>query len=377
MENMLQKKALFIILPISLLFLFACGPKAIIPTAKLDTLQHHVANGNKLLKTGKIDAALREFERGKELDPKHSSAYVGLGLGYGFKGEFEKGFKNLEYANIYAVGDDQKATVHIGYMRLYLISRETTPKKWLERVKNAYVKAVKIAPAWPDPYFYMGIAYKMSYMFSQAIRQFSKVLELDKGFVEETEKEYSIIQKIQRAMPISNIGKKIALSNKITRADAAAIFMKELEIDELFAKHPPKELKIPNNIRPVTDIEGHALKADINAIIKYGIKELQPFPNHTFKPYHTITRAEYATMIEDILIKLTGDDKLATAFIGKESPFPDLRNDLSYFNAAMVCTSRGLMEIKDCQTGEFDPHGFVSGADALLSIRTLKTQLQK
>ena len=76
-----------------------------------------------------------------------------------------------------------------------------------------------------------------------------------------------------------------------------------------------------------------------------------------------------------ILIKITGDDSLATKFIGSPSPFPDLRNDLPYFNAAMVCTTRNIMETKDVSTGEFDPQGAVTGADSLLSIRTLKSQL--
>ena len=80
-------------------------------------------------------------------------------------------------------------------------------------------------------------------------------------------------------------------------------------------------------------------------------------------------------MIEDILIKITGDNGLATKFIGSASPFPDLRNDLPFFNAAMVCTTRNILETKDVATGEFAPMEPVAGAEALLSIRALKTQL--
>jgi hypothetical protein len=50
---------------------------------------------------------------------------------------------------------------------------------------------------------------------------------------------------------------------------------------------------------------------------------------------------------------------------------------LPYFNAVMVCTTRGIMETADAGTGEFMPMGPVSGADALLAIRTLKSQLEK
>lgn len=81
-------------------------------------------------------------------------------------------------------------------------------------------------------------------------------------------------------------------------------------------------------------------------------------------------------MIEDVLIKVTGDNALATKFIGQTSPFPDLRSDLPYFNAVMVVTSRGIMEAKDFTTGEFAPLSPVPGVDALLIIRKFKEELK-
>jgi len=48
-----------------LLFLLACGPKPVAPKAELDTPEHHVTNGNKLLKAGEIDKAFKEFTRAK------------------------------------------------------------------------------------------------------------------------------------------------------------------------------------------------------------------------------------------------------------------------------------------------------------------------
>ncbi|KAF0122724.1 MAG: hypothetical protein FD151_632 [bacterium] len=99
-------------------------------------------------------------------------------------------------------------------------------------------------------------------------------------------------------------------------------------------------------------------------------------PDHTYRPDDVITRASYAIMVEDILTKVTGDDKLSTKYIGNKSPFPDLRGDLPYFNAVMVVTTRGIMEAVDLTTGEFAPMKPVSGADALLIIRKLKDELR-
>lgn len=384
---MVSRKSFFVIAGICIFLLSACGPQAVVPEAEFDTPAHHVKNGHKLLKSGKIDTAFSEFNRAKDLDPKHSPAYVGLGLVQGVQGEFDNGFKAMKMGQRYADGKEQKVAVNVGYMRLYIMGGKKVKKNWLKEVNARFNNAIGYISDLPEPYFYMGIAYKNSYEFQRAAANFTKVLELDKGLVAEADKEYAIVQKIQRAMPGSEVGKKIALLAKITRADAAALFIEELEIDALFKKRTPKKydtafqdptktfaageyVKTP----PATDIENHVLKADIDAVIAIGIKGLQPGPDHTFQPEKIITRAEFAMMIEDILIKISGDDGLATKFIGSVSPFPDLRNDLPFFNAAMVCITRNILETKNVATGEFAPMESVAGAEALLSIRILKTQ---
>jgi hypothetical protein len=236
----------------------------------------------------------------------------------------------------------------------------------------------------------MGVAYKEAYEFRKAAAEFTQVLGLDGDLVAEADREYETIQRIERAMPGTTVGKKIALLDAITRADVAALFIEELKIDDIFRrkmprtydtafKSPEKNFEAGRYVKapPATDIEDHVLKTDIDAVIELGIKGLQPFPDHTYRPYQPITRAEFAMMIEDILIKITGQEALATQFIGSPSPFPDLRSDLPYFNSVMVCTTRGIMETADAGTGEFQPMRPVTGADALLSIRTLKNQIDK
>ena len=80
-------KQYFFLAGLCVFFLFACATTPTGTNAWLDTPVHHVNNGNTLLKSGKIDDALREFNRAKELDPNYSSAYVGLSLVYGLKGD--------------------------------------------------------------------------------------------------------------------------------------------------------------------------------------------------------------------------------------------------------------------------------------------------
>ncbi|MBI3599262.1 MAG: S-layer homology domain-containing protein, partial [Nitrospinae bacterium] len=77
-----------------------------------------------------------------------------------------------------------------------------------------------------------------------------------------------------------------------------------------------------------------------------------------------------------ILIKVSGDESLATKFIGSQPHFPDVRADQWFFNAIEVCNARGIMQAEDLTTGEFKPKNPVSGADALLIIRKLKDELK-
>ena len=386
---MYNRKIFFLAAVVLLLFTFACGPKARKQEAVYDNPAHHVSNGNKMLKMGKIDDALKEFNLAKELDPKFAPAYVGIGIVYGLKNDFKNGLKTMDKAESYAENDDQEFAVNIGYMRLYTMGNEKVHKKWLKKVEGYHKKAVKIAPDLPDSYYYLGLGYKMSHRYNDAKQQYSKVLDIGKGFIEEANNEFAIIQQIERAMPGTKV-EKIALLEKITRGDVCALFIEELKVDELFRNRTPKKFdtsyKDPEKVfktgeyvkvARANDIEDHVLKSDINTFIELGIKGLEPHADHTFQPYKYLTRAEFAMLIQDILIKITGDTKLAVKFFGHEPVFPDLRSDQYFYNAAMVCTSRGIMKAKDLGTGEFDPMGTISGAEALISIRELKIQLEK
>lgn len=367
---------------------YGCRPAVRAPEAELDTPEHHVMNGMKLLKKGKIDDALRDFTRAKELDPKFSDAYVGLGLVWGHRGEFKKALDNMDLSKKYADTKEEEANTYIGLMRLYTLGKNKIDADWLEEVEEACEDAIALIPTFSAPYFYMGVAYKEAYKFNEASQQFAKVLELDDEYAADANAEYEVVQKIQRALPGTAIGKKIALLTAITRGDIAALFMQELDLDTLFEKRQARvydtrykdpikrfEAETLLKLSPATDIADHVLETDIDAVIRLGIRGLEPYPDHTFRPYNKITRAEYAVMIENILVKVIGDPKLGTKFIGSASPFPDLRNDLHYFNAVMVCTTRGILQA-DVSTGEFNPMGTVSGADALLAIRVLKSQIK-
>jgi tetratricopeptide (TPR) repeat protein len=313
-------------------------------------------------------------------------AYVGLGLAFGYQNDFEKAYENMKKAKGLAEKPDDKVTAHVGMLRLYSLERK---EKWIDKAEDEFEAAVKLDRKSSAAYFYMGKAYKLAFNFDKAGEMFKKVLDLNDKYLIEADGEWKLVQKIQRAAPGSLIGKKIALIEEITRADVAALFVQELLLEKLYEKRTPrrfdtsfqapeKKFEADRILKadPATDIQNHVLRVDIETVLRLGVRGLEPSPDHKFFPNEKVNRAAYAMMIEDILIKVSGDEKLATKFIGSKSPFPDLRSDLPYFNAVMVMTSRGVMEAKDLTTGEFAAMGTVSGADALLIIRKLKDELR-
>lgn len=380
------------------LALFAGCAERRAPESLMDTPQHHVYNGMRSFEKGKLNEAEREFNMALELEPKYGPARVGQGLVSGARyveveDEEEKeklydlAFTSLKKGKRYAEEDSQKVQAYVGYIRVHSMIRG---KGWLDDAEDSFDYAVAVDEEAPAPYYYMGEAYKQAYEFDRAAGMYTKVLDLDSEYSAEANRSWELVQKIQRAAPGTATGKRIALVEAISRADVAALFVEELKLDEIYEKldvktydtsfKPPQGLEMQTQtvvkLPPATDINDHVLRHDIESIIRVGVRGLEPYPNHTFRPDQKVTRASFAMMLEDILIRASRDEKLATRFIGNASPFPDLRSDLPYFNAVMVCTTTGMMKAVDVRTREFRPLEPVSGADALLAIRVLKEQLK-
>ena len=386
-----MKRLAVLMLVIVALVAMGCGPKAAPSTSVLDTPEYHYNQGLKFLDKNQMDDAMREFQRAVDLDPKSSLGYIGKGLVFGQKGDFKAAYENMEKGKS---NETKGIEARIGMIRLYSLQMVKEPGKAKSLIKDAeseFKTANEKEPNNARLHYYMGMAYKVDLNFDKAAPMFRTVLDLNKDFTGEANAEWAVIQKIQRAAPGTEIGKKIALIDKIDRADVSALFDQEMNLEKLFTKRGVKSydtsFKAPTEsstqfspettvkMDAATDIKDHWLRPSIETILKLQVRGLEAGPNHKFDPDKLITKGEFAVMLEDILIKVSGDEKLATKFLGATSPFPDIRNDQYFFSAAMTVTTRNFLEA-DKATGEFKPGDPVSGADALLSIREFKNQLK-
>ena len=163
-----------------------CSSKPRAPESVLDTPEHHVSSGLKLLEKNYLFDAEREFELALQLDPNYSDALRGLGLTYGKEKKFGPAFESMRKARDTAKTEGCKALAYVGFMRLYTM--EQGPH-WLDKVKDTFSHALQHRADLPEAYFYMGIAYKTANQPSEAKKAFKKVLEIDKGLVKKSTTE--------------------------------------------------------------------------------------------------------------------------------------------------------------------------------------------
>ena len=361
---------------------------------QMDDPSIHYKQGMKYWNDKKYAQAEDEFKLAQSLDSNYALAYAGLALTTaqaaktaGDVETAEKGFKEaLKLADKAQSLGRKIPGVFIAKAIVITMKNEgKDAKTWLGEVEKEYNKALKLKPKNAEALYRRGYCYKNAYEFSKAADDFRKVLDLKKGFATQAKKQLEIVQKIERTGPCTDVGKKIVLVEQLRRADIAALFVLELHIDKLIGKKPPDDSSpdfqvsgdtletAPDSIvsmAEVTDIDGHWAKTYIMDIVKHGIRGLELYPDHTFHPDRLVNRGEFALMVQDVLIAVTGDKDLAAKYSGTESPFPDVNLSHPAYNAICTAVGRGVMDAG--MNGEFGPNKPISGPDALLTIRNCR-----
>jgi len=385
-------------------FVFGCAKKEIAKcVTPEDNPPHHYLMGMGALEKGQLDIAKEKFERAVYCNEKFSPAYSGLAIvvaqttkmqtDTGFaKVETERVFENLKKAKKYFKSEEDKFDYNVATIRVHTALKE---KDWLEKAEDAFSEGNKLKVDEKRLIYYqgkeainyfIGLAYLEALEFQKARDKFADVLNAKREgkWHEKADRAWKKTDKIVRAMAgitVGDVGKKIAVKDAITRGDLAALLIDELKIDKLFAGRIPVESQLEKMKAEFTpaDMLHHQFREEALTVMKWKVRGLEPKYDETtkaylFKPTDVVKRGEMAFILEDVLIKLTGDEKIATAYFGHEkSPFPDVRPTSPFYNAVMNMTSRGIMEGE--LSGEFRIDASVDGAEALLAIRVLKQRM--
>ena len=371
----------------------------------MDTPAFHISRGDDALNNRNFKGARSSYKMALSLEKENPAALAGVAVtnaymmdrpgvsDHGKQIVFEQGIEMLEKALDQVSSDDKYLFIKVqsSAIQFYYVLK-LPADSWTEKVTEHYEEAIEVDPGNPLPYYFMAQAEAHQHKYESAVALLKKVLIIGGKYEAEANREMKRIQSIERALPGSRFGKNIANVKEITRADVAALFITELRLDRLYqnqagstssntyqAPKPQRRLsgdpiaQYPDAI----DIKGHPMENTILEILKLGVKGLESNPAHQFLPDQKMTRAEFALIVQDIVVKVTRDKNLETQFFGQLSPFPDVSESVWYYNAARTVISRGLMPIGNKMNGNFEPLAPVSGADALLTVRTLKEILKQ
>ena len=373
------------------LLLVSCAKAPRKSASVMDTPEHHYTNGVRSLDKGDLLGAVREFNVALELDGDYGPALAGKGLIRAMRGNDRESLAFIEKGRKSAVGEQEKMWVAVSEIRAWTALAglgKVSAEDLVDETRPVFNEARSLDREDPALYFYQGNAYLQALEFDEAEAMFKEALSLDKGYAQRADARWRLAQDVKRAAPRTSVGKHIALAEKISRAETAALLVEELDVARFYERTKllgKSAFRAPDEVAgetagkdavaPPSDVSGHPLRADVQTVLALGVMGLGPYPDNTFQPKKPLTRAELAFILEDITVRASRTPSLATKFLGQDSPFLDVRPDHPYFNAVMLCVTRGLMAA-DTRTGEFRPLDPVAGVEAVLAIHTLKEALR-
>jgi tetratricopeptide (TPR) repeat protein len=391
---------------IGFLLFAACARQPEIPRciAPEDNPQHHFVRGMESLASEELETARSQFDRALYCEEGFAPAYSGRALFFALQAsrqataeyqqaDVQQALDALKIAKRRSKTPEERFVYHTTAIRVYTAVHG---KNGLEEAFWHYRQSQTLQVDERQLLYYegreaaayfMGVAYfRDAHNFSQARDLFRQVLDTkrDGRWHAKADMAWRQADKIARAtagVSIGNVARQIAIQDQVSRGDLAALLIDELKIDKLFAGRIPVAVQSHQQQALFTpaDVVEHPFKPEVLTVMKWHIRGLEPeFDASTqallFRPKASVTRKALAIVLEDALIKLTGDEKLASAFLGQTtSPFPDVGPTVPWFNAVMTVVTRNLMETT--LAGEFRPNDPADGAEVLLATRVLQQRL--
>ncbi len=375
-----------------------CAKPKPTPVSVEDNPAHHYLMGMEMIDKGEVNEADARFQRALQLEPDYPPALAGraLAAAYRTKAESDGDHKSVELkraldllddAEDEAKGDSQEFIAEVTGIRVFTVAK---PKDWIDEAEDCYEDSQDLDKVNPKelPYYrtksaapyFMGSAYFANYQFRKSEDMLSKVMSSSPGrWHEPAEKLFRKVHKIVRAQAgytLTDVAKKIAVKESVQRADVAALLVDEIHLDRFLAGRlaAPEKKKKPDFIP--ADVRDNLFKPEILIVTKWALRGLEPIYDQTSKAYlfypnKPISRKELAFVLEDIVIKITGDESLASKYYGQaNSPYPDVPPTSAYYNAVTNAVTRGLMSPD--LSGAFRPDDNTDGAELLQSVLRLR-----
>ncbi len=247
-------------------------------------------------------------------------------------------------------------------------------ENWFAEAHATLAAARDIDPGNPRVLYYLGEAYLKSLVFTEALAVYREAAKGGGQFAEAAAARIPVIEPFTGRPPANRRVLTILIDDRIDRSDLCVLLRDDLNLQELLRTRRPEfysSLYDRYVFQPMAvprDLVKHQDERMVCDLLPLHLGDLDARADLRFYPDRIINRADLALVLQDVLVLVTGDEYLATHYLGAGSPFPDVRPDYYAFNAIMVCTERGIVAA-DAATGAFRPQDPVNGCVALGAVR--------
>ena len=350
-----------------------CATRASVPERLLGSPEHHTANGVKLLGKGRLDAAHREFRIALDLDSGYALAHRGAALVYGVRWEFDAAFASSHRAVRFTTAEDLQNPLQDGFRRCGAErwGRKSGRPQPAEGEKTAYPARLFVLE-FLNAYYRSGVAFK----FGRAHRAHEEALEnalsMAEAFSGEASRRLGEAVALDRFAPRTELGRGVAFLDSVSRAEAAAILVRELELEDATrALQSGGSCPVAAPVFP-PDLEGHRLEKDLRIVLTLGIEGFAPFSDGTFHPDSPMRREAFASAAADILYRAKRGEEGGSE--GPQlSPFEDVPLSSPSLRASAACARLGIL---DADEGRFRPAEPLSGGEAAKGLHRLRELIQ-
>ncbi len=196
--------------------------------------------------------------------------------------------------------------------------------------------------------------------------------------------ELARVRAVRGATPRSEIGKRLGFLDRLGRGELAALLIQELRVDRLRplpgaptyeplrpASPAPKPTSPPNDVRASPHAD------DVGRVLALGIRGLEVLPDGRFHPDDSVSRAELAGVVEDVLSRAVRDPTLVLRGLGEPTSLVDVAPEAWYRPAADLAVELGVLSGERDTSGgvRFRPSDPVTGVEALAGFKTLRDRL--